>query len=191
MIDWQFIGILEGNRLVGYVPRDFDGQPLGKSGVTVAAGVDLGQRSTADILALKLPPALVAKLMPYTEVTGAVAMQRLTAAPLVLMPAEAQTLNAAVRAGSVAELRSLYNGVVLLVDLPGFDDIPGAAQTILASVSFQYGDLEVRCPCFWRFACAQSWPDVAAELRAFADKYPTRRKAEADYLEAALSSAAA
>jgi len=41
MINWHFIEELEGAAVAtGYVPLDKDGKPLGKSGVTIAGGVE-------------------------------------------------------------------------------------------------------------------------------------------------------
>ena len=51
-IDWNFIQKQEGNKLQGYVPEDAEGNPIGKSGVTIAAGFDLGQRNSSDLKGL-------------------------------------------------------------------------------------------------------------------------------------------
>lgn len=50
-VDMDFIAELEGESCVGYVPLQ-RGQPIGNSGVTVGIGVDLGQRSEAELVRL-------------------------------------------------------------------------------------------------------------------------------------------
>ncbi len=182
-IDWQFIEGLEGARVLkGYVPN-----PTGSdSGVTIASGVDLGQRKAADIAALGLPASLANRLGPYLGKRKAEAVAALAAAPLSITAAEAGLLDKAVHTRTVEALRQSYDadGVV------PFDDLPGAAQTVIASVAFQYGtNLRKRTPNFWTAACGQDWPGVIAELRDFGDSYPTRRKREAAYLETRLGQA--
>ena len=69
------------------------------------------------------------------------------------------------------------------VPLKYFFDLPGQAQTVIASVSFQYGDLSVRSPKFWKWVATQDWPEATQILRNFGDGYPTRRMLEARLLE--------
>lgn len=48
-IDWKFIAAREGAEvLIGYVPMK-NGKVFGISGVTIATGVDLGQRNESDL----------------------------------------------------------------------------------------------------------------------------------------------
>lgn len=64
-----------------------------------------------------------------------------------------------------------------------FSRLPSEAQTVIASVSFQYGvNLDLRAPRFWRAVASQDWAAAVAELRRFGDAYPTRRRREADLL---------
>jgi hypothetical protein len=46
MIDYSFIEKLEGNTCIGYVPDPENSQ----SGVTIACGFDIGQRSKNELL---------------------------------------------------------------------------------------------------------------------------------------------
>lgn len=193
-IDWPFVETLEGRRLSGYVPADRDGAPIGKSGVTVAAGVDLGALSRSELGALGLTPSLAAKLLPYVGARGTIAQDLLRASPLRLSPEEADALEEAVRGRIVATVARAYDEVA--AEAGAFEKLPPACQTILASVSFQYGPhLSSATPRFWRLACAARDPDdwrlVAAELDAFGDHYAPRRRQEAAYLRAALGSAEA
>ena len=65
-----------------------------------------------------------------------------------------------------------------------FIDIPPEAQTVITSVSFQYGvGLNIRAPKFWKAVTAQNWKEAIKILKSFGDAYPTRRKKEASLLE--------
>jgi hypothetical protein len=59
----------------------------------------------------------------------------------------------------------------------GFFDLPAEAQTVIASVSFQYGvNLNTAAPKFWKMAFSQNWKEAVKILEKFGDAYPTRRK---------------
>lgn len=191
MIDWRFIGELEGQgALTGYVPTDAAGNVLGHSGVTVATGVDLGQMTAIELPRLHLPDALRAKVLPYIGVQGAGALALLAARPLTISQAESDMLDAADRATEIEALELAWLRAVPR-DAPFFNMLPDACQTVIASVAFQYGPaLRRRCPRFWGRATALDWAGAIAELRDFGDAYPTRRHREADYLEAWLGTMA-
>jgi len=175
-IDWPFIDTLEGDELTGYVP-DPNGS---KSGVTIACGVDLSAETLTSIAGL--PSELQQQLTPYLGLTGQDAVAALQAQPLTITQADADTLNAYVDAAAITRLTSQYDGASTVT----FDALPDQAQTVIASVAFQYGNLGVRCPKFWGRAIVQDWPGCVAELRNFGDAYPSRRNKEADYLAAII-----
>jgi hypothetical protein len=183
---WSFIEELEGaSVLQGYVPTK-DGEPLEKSGVTVASGVDVGQMSALDLRTLGLRPEIVQKLLPYLGLRRHAAMAQLASLPLTLTGDEADELDMAVRKRFVRGLALRYDAAISERKVPRwpmFEELPAEAQTCIASVAFQYGqDLARRCPKFWAAACRQDWKAVVAELKAFNDSYPTRRKKEAALL---------
>ena len=178
-IDWDFITTLEGRSLTGDVPNAAGSA----SGVTVAAGVDLGQLSAAAIDAMAIPGALKATLKPYAGLQRQAAVDFLVAHPLAITADDADALEPAVRAAIVQTLAAHYDAASAVT----FAVLLDAAQTVIASVAFQYGpDLAHRAPKFWGRATLQDWPGVIAELRNFGDAYPTRRKKEAQHLEDAL-----
>lgn len=179
MIDWGFIGTLEGNRLTGYVPDAANS----KSGVTVASGVDLGNMTAQEFGKLSSPLQL--KVRPYFGLKGAAASARLSQFPLSLSAQDAAELD------SIAQTADLDNIIFHYATLSGkqFNDLTNAAQTVLASVGFQYGNVWDDCPKFWQAACDQNYVGMIAELNHFDDNYPTRRKKEADYLLRSLPSA--
>ncbi len=179
-IDWAFIAELEGSSLTGDVPNPGASQ----SGVTIASGIDLGQRSAADIGAMTIPQELKAKLTPYAGLRQQAAVDFLDAHPLTITADEAAALESDVRGQIVQQLATTYDAAVNgQQGLSAFDDLANAPQTVIASLAFQYGNLPARTPRFWHAAVSQVWADVITELRNFGDQYPTRRDREATYLQ--------
>ena len=81
-----------------------------------------------------------------------------------------------------AVLKSRYLAAAENKDKVDFFDLPAQAQTVIASVSFQYGSLETKAPSFWKAVASQSWEESVKVLNKFGDVYTTRRKLEADVL---------
>ena len=172
--DFSFIQNLEGTKNQGYVPTQ-DGKVLGKSGVTIASGFDLGQRRNADLIGL--PGDLIKKLQPYLGVKGEDAL-KLNAKDLNLSDDEVATINKFAKNDSLKNLNNLFRNETG----ESFYSIPKEAQTVVASVAFQYGDLSKKTPKFWKAVTNGKWNDAIAELENFGDKYNTRRNKEADLL---------
>ncbi len=178
-IDYKFLSNLEGGSMTtGYVPA----AGVSKSGVTIATGFDLGQRNESDLESLKLNAALITKLKPYLEVKGVDAQALLKKSPLTITTIQAQAIDKAVKSSHIYRLKLKYNSA------PGnkkkFVDIPAQAQTVIASVSFQYGvGLSIRAPKFWKGVTSQDWPEAVKILKSFRDAYPTRRRKEAALME--------
>ena len=179
-IDWEFISELEGGQhLKGYVPEPETSQ----SGVTIATGVDLGQHSISDIDALDMPIALKSKLKPYVGKIKQEAVQFLISNPLEITEAEADALDKAIKQKALDALIARYDAATTGKK---FKQLASGIQTVIASVAFQYGNLAVKTPNFWKMVTEQRWQDAIAELRDFGDDYPTRRKKEAKLLEQAI-----
>ena len=184
-INWRKIGELEGNRLDGYVPAQH-GVPLGHSGVTVGMGVDLGSMKEGSLDALDIAQTLKNKLRPYLGLQGAAAQKKLKTDALRLDQDEIDQLNAAVQRSQIDALRRKYDAAVG-PDGIKFNDLPEPAQTVIASVKFQWGDIwhhkNPEVQRFWTAAVAQDWAVLHAVLRQWTPgAYRTRRNAEADYL---------
>lgn len=179
-IDWPFIYQREdgagGRRHAAYWPG-------GKSGVTIADGMDLGELSAGELAAY--PAQLRGKIKPYVGVTGLDAHKLLVTLPaLVLSDAECEALEAPKRASMIAALSIHYDKDSAG---PRLADIPAAAQTVLMSVTWQYGTPWARTPHFWTICCRQDWNGAVDALRNFGDPYGPRRHIEADYLERGLT----
>jgi hypothetical protein len=176
-IDHEFISKLEGGRITrGYVPV----ASMSMSGVTIATGFDLGQRTAADLAALKLSPLLVAQLRPYLGKRKQEAVDYLKRYPLTITDSEAQQIDVAVKRAHVLSLIKKYDESASEVH---FTDLPGEAQTVISSVAFQYGvNLQRRTPKFWKAVIAQDWKEAVAILNNFGDAYSARRRKEAALL---------
>ena len=180
-IDYKFISELEGGSKVnGYVPA----AAVSKSGVTIATGFDLGQRSESDLKKLKLDTTLINKLKPYLGTKGLKAQELIKKKPLTITSLQAEAIDKAVKSEHVSQIKSKYD--MASGNTKKFLELPPEAQTVIASVSFQYGvGLNVRAPKFWKSVTTQDWKEAVAILKAFGDAYPTRRKKEAALLEKA------
>jgi hypothetical protein len=177
MIDYKFISDLEGGSATkGYVPA----ATVSRSGVTIATGFDLGQRSEGDLKSLALSVGLADKLKPYLGMKGSAAQEYLVKYPLTISDSEADEIDKAVHQSHTTQLRQKYlsaAGNRIPTDLFG---LPAEAQTVIASVAFQYGvNLDTATPKFWKAVTAQDWSEAAKILNDFGDAYPTRRRKEA------------
>jgi GH24 family phage-related lysozyme (muramidase) len=179
MVDLNFISKLEGGRTAkGYVP-DPEGS---RSGVTIATGVDLGQMGENDLSRLNLPPDLKDKLWPYFGRIKFEALSMLENMPLQITSAEAELIDKEVKSRFVRGLERKFNQAATTV----FEELPDGVQTVIASATFQYGDLRSRTPNFWRQITTGDWQGAYQNLRNFGDSYSTRRNKEADLLKASL-----
>lgn len=180
-IDYKFLSDLEGgSKTTGYVPA----AGVSKSGVTIATGFDLGQRSETDLKNLKLSVALINKLKPYLGKKSKDAADLIKTKPLIITSEEAKSIDKAVKSAHVASLKQKYSASPHNTAKKDFFSLPAEAQTVIASVSFQYGvNLNTAAPKFWKAASAQDWTETVKILKSFGDAYPTRRKKEAALLE--------
>ena len=177
-IDYKFLSEREGgSKTIGYVPA----AGVSKSGVTIATGFDLGARNEEDLKKLGLSILLMNKLKPYLGKKKKDAQDSLIKSPLTISAAQAQEIDKAVKKQHIVTVKRKYN--LAVGTKKKFDDLPGEAQTVIASVSFQYGSgLDTATPAFWKAAISQDWKEVIKVLNNFHDAYPTRRKLEAGLL---------
>ncbi|MDA5193178.1 pesticin C-terminus-like muramidase [Govanella unica] len=180
-IDWDFIANHEGKSLTtGYVPN----VGTSKSGVTIATGVDLGQRNHSEIVKWNLTPDLTEKLRSYCGMCGNEAVALLKSKPLTVTAEEADALDKAAAEEIFGVLQRNFD---VATHQGAFDALPRAVRTVLASLAYQYGpNLQRRTPKFWHVATEKNWPGVIHELENFGDAYSKRRQDEARYLKAAL-----
>jgi hypothetical protein len=173
-IDYNFIAELEKFKTKGYVPSD-------NSGVTIGTGVDL--KSKNEDYFSELPKSIRDKLKPYFGLSGKAAKDKLAKIPLELDKNEAGQVNKIAKKNEANLLKRQWKKATGT----DFDNLPSSLATPIASVAFQYGagnptDPKEGYPNFWAAATSGDVEGMEAELRAFSDKYPTRREAEADYM---------
>lgn len=178
-IDWDFIARHEGPLITtAYVPKS------GHSGVTVATGIDLGQRSPMDIARWSISDELKHRLSHYCYACGAAAQELLRNSPLRITDDDARRID---QAASEPIFNALQHAFDHACGEGAFAKLPRNIQTAIASVGYQYGpNLPRRTPKFWRLVTAQDWPGTVTELRNFGDAYKTRRNNEADLIEDCL-----
>jgi hypothetical protein len=145
-IDWQFISQQEGGqKLAGYIPTGSSA-----SGVTIATGFDIGQRSRSDIQRIPIAQSLKAKLLPYAGLTRQNAVTALRQLPLSVTRGDADSIDRAIRNVILTTLRRNYNAALgANSGLAKFDQLPKEAQTVIASLTFQYADLKRKTPRIW------------------------------------------
>ena len=170
-INWDFILEKEGYKLQGYVPNA-EGS---NSGVTIASGFDLGQRTLEDLKGL--PQSIIDKLKPFLSLKGAEASA--IAPQLNVNDDEAKIINQFAKGEALTNLKTKWESSTGT----SFDTLNEGQATALASVAFQYGDLESRTPNFWKQTTSGDWESAVDNLRNFGDAYNTRRNSEADFLE--------
>jgi hypothetical protein len=128
-VDNGFIGRQEGFRLDAHVP-----DPLfSMSGVTVGTGVDVGQRSVADIQALDIPETLKQKLIPYAGLKGQNAVNFLANRPLRLTEEEVYALDRAVAQNIFGDVAALYDADATE---GSFLELPLEARTAIGDVAY-------------------------------------------------------
>jgi len=184
-IDWSFITVLEGRgHDRAYVPVDRrTGQVLGKSGVTVASGFDLGQHHAGDLRRMGVDDALADRLAPYLGLQGKRAGEFLAAHPLALDANEVARLDRAKHLDTAAKVARTFDRS-RAPRVPAFAALTRSQRTVITSVALQYGTrLHRRAPTFWSCVVEGRFADAAAELRRFGDGFATRRAREAALLE--------
>lgn len=185
LVNWDFVEQLEGNSTTGSVPKDANGNPLGTSGVTIASGFDIGKHNVNDLHTMGLSSSLINTLSPYTGKTGQAAVNYLAQHPLSISVGDAQFLTTASHAQTLARVTVAYDSAVNQAG--AFNQLPSEAQTVISSVSFQYGNLANKTPHFWDDVISKNWTATVAELRNFHDAYSSRRNVEADLLQQAIN----
>lgn len=181
-IDYEKIRDFEGFDLKGHWPN------TSQSGVTVGMGIDLGQRNEYDLRRAGLTQAESESLSPFLGLKGEAAddaleaYEKLYGKRFAIAHETWEKLKADYVRLKIEPMIGLYNGAVSQGKLP-FDRLPVEVQTVIASVTWQYGTPAVKTPAFWSHVVNQDWDAVLAELRNFRDSYQSRHSREADYME--------
>lgn len=185
LFDTDYLSDKEGGvQTTAYVPMDH-GVPAGNSGVTVGAGVDLGSKTTASLLADGVPQSLVSVLGEYTGLRGQQALNKLRQKPLSLSEDQANQLTDIYFDVMSSAMETRFNNAA---GAGKFRSIPYNTRTAIIDLTFQYSDnLANRTPKTWEKMISGDWNGVVQELNNFGDDYPTRRKAEAKLIQGDLN----
>ncbi|WP_165177923.1 pesticin C-terminus-like muramidase [Desulfovibrio sp. ZJ369] len=181
----RFLARWETRQLVAYIPcrkRNFTGrenpaacgEPIGASGVTVGAGLDLGQQAEADLRRMGIPDALMERFRPYLGKRRQDALAALAAAPLTLTDAQCEAVDAAVHGDYIRRAAALYDRDS--AGLP-FANVPPQAQAVIVSLFYQLG-APSGYPKTWKYLCAGDWARAARELQTGFKRYANRRADE-------------
>jgi len=143
--------------------------------VTIASGFDLGQRCPKDISGFY--KELKNKLFPYLGLQGEEALE--VAHNLCVTEEEGNKINNFAKRQEIGRLQERW------YDTTGskFELLPSNKATVIASVAFQYGNLKLKTPKFWAQITSDDWEAAYNNLLDFGDRYPSRRKREAEYLK--------
>lgn len=136
--DHKDLAAMEGQfRTKGYT---LPGKEYPNAGVTISNGVDLGQWSTKDLLAIGVSPALVEKLGPYTKETlrGTAAEKYVKTHPLTISPAESKHLYEKVF-GEILQRFAEHYEKNRTPNAPHFAELPDKLKTVIGSMAFNMG----------------------------------------------------
>ncbi len=193
-VDFAFLSRWEGGQyLRGYVPFA-NGIVAGASGLTIATGFDVGQRSEVQLAAMPLAPEVGPKLAPYagvrfTHMTRTRVLQVVARrGPIpVLTKTEADDVDRVVHREYLLSARDTFNAR-RRTGVPSFQDLPTNWQTVLFSRTFHQGvgmpNTNVARP-FYTALTEGRWRDAITALRGYAvvpNWYRTRVTQEANLL---------
>ena len=174
MVDNNFLRNQEG----GYVQRAYvptsKGEILGHSGVTIGAGVDLGQWDAASLKAAGISDRIINQVSPALGKQGNEAVN-IAARMRPMSKQDVVELTDKVHNHNVEQIGKAYGA--------GWEQLTRGQRTVIASVALQYGIQGIQGHNFWTQVKEGEWDKALANLRNYQDKYPSRRNREADLLE--------
>lgn len=100
----------EGYKTDAYIPTR-NGQAIGKSGVTIGKGFDMGQFNVDQLKKMGIKGGLLNKISPYVGITGRVAQKKLNQSPLNLSETEVEALDDAVLRHKFAKIDGVIGDI--------------------------------------------------------------------------------
>ena len=150
----------------GKVPSDKEGNVIGKSGVTIGVGFDLGQHNEQDLINMEFSKGMRDKLGPYLGKKGQEAKDFKEKNPLILGADSQDYLEVIMRPTKYYTdiLASKYDQATGVAG--DFESLDPAIQGTLFSVSYQFGmdDPGESTPEFWKHATSKHWEGLLKEL---------------------------
>lgn len=194
-VDFVFLAQWEGGQyLHGYIPFA-KGVVAGNSGMTVATGFDIGQKSGRQLKGLALSASLLDEIDDFAEKTfrGLDLAQAVTAVQAIGAPipeitkAEADLLDKLIHGEHLRAAIAAWDAAKK-PGVPAFTMLPEPWQTVLFSRFFHQGVGAHRTgvmKTFWGSATAGDWPQAIIDLKAYPVTqawYKTRVAQEAAHL---------
>jgi len=188
MIDAQFIlntlegTVQEGDNYIGHVP------PVGRSGVTIANGFDLGQHNKQDLIKYNLGEDLNKKLEPFLlknlKNTDLKELQKL-ANTLVITKEEADKINANVLNWNIKETEKEYNNLMSKIKdknyVTRFAQLPEKLQTLLVQNKYITGNIK-NYPKLYTGVATNNKEQILNAINLNKDYNPKRKKDLISYM---------
>ena len=150
---------------IGQVPTDDEGNVIGKSGVTIGVGFDLGQHNEHDLKKMGFSEGMRNKLKPYLRLKGQAAIDANSGTNKLVLGQE-DYLQVIMRPTKYYTdiLASKYDESTGVAG--DFESLDPAIQGTLFSVSYQYGmdNPAKTTPKFWKHATSKNWAGLVNEL---------------------------
>ena len=191
-----FLTRMEERHCVAYIPcrrKNFDGhgkaadcgEPVGQSGVTIGAGLDLGQQSEADLRRMGLERKLIDLFRPYLGKKRQDAVAALGNAPLAINESQCDAVNRAVHGDYIRRAADLYDRNT---ESRSFAEQPREAQAVIVSLFYQLGSPlpangHAGYPVLYGHLCRGDWRAAVHELKTGFRNYVHRRRQEGELLE--------
>ena len=186
-IDWNYVAHHEmlGSQplTTGYVPMQ-NGYVIANSGVTIAAGFDIGQHSISDLNHMGLSQDLVTNLMWYTQLTKNDAVSALNLRPLTITNDDVLAINKAAHSEALSRLVTSYDSATQRAG--GFWLLPSEAQTAIADMAFQFGSINQYHSNLWSDIISSNWSQLVSDLK-LETSYTGRRTDEANLLQSGMN----
>lgn len=126
----DFLLAEEGYTTECYVPNN-RGVVIGQSGLTIAAGVDIGQISRFQFDRMPMSKATREALQPFVSLRGQMALEKLRSNGHIAIPeSDAKALSNYAFDDVISRVRREYGN---------FDELPIQAQTVLVSLAYNLG----------------------------------------------------
>eukprot|EP01022_Parablepharisma_sp_SALTPOND_P009378 TRINITY_DN138_c0_g1_i1.p1 TRINITY_DN138_c0_g1~~TRINITY_DN138_c0_g1_i1.p1 ORF type:complete len:725 (-),score=22.55 TRINITY_DN138_c0_g1_i1:26-2200(-) len=194
LVDYIFIATAYGSCRCSYLPfNDSQCNVPPDQGLSIAADIDLSEKSVEDFAKLNVTPSTIEKLQQYIgRGEGAAAVSYCQAqgwarCRVELTESEEQELNQKVISMVVAKVQERYNSAKAeLRKTKKFEDLPRGVRTAIVSVYYQYNFGTQ--PKFWNAVINEQWEQASYELLHMetSARYIDRRKAEEAILRLSL-----
>jgi len=152
---------------IGKVPTDKEGNAIGKSGVTIGVGFDLGQHNEHDLKKMGFSKSMINKLSPYLRLKGQAAIDANSGKNKLVLGLDSDEYNEVINKPTKYYTDILASKYDEATGVAGdFESLDPAIQGTLFSVSYQFGmdNPGKSTPKFWKHATSKNWKGLVSEL---------------------------